>query len=229
MSNTPLEKSESKIESAVYAIRQNKSGLFKLIIFVFYLVGIIGMSLPVLKPYFQALTPFHLLLSLGILLLFHTDWNRSFILFSILAFLIGFGSEVLGVHTGFPFGNYAYGSVLGIKLLEVPLMIGVNWLLLVYLTGNIFEKKVNNDFFAAALGASLMVGIDFMIEPVAIGLEFWSWEEGVIPLSNYIGWFAVAYCIHLIYRKANFQKENLISGFLMLNLIIFFVVLNFVV
>jgi uncharacterized membrane protein len=229
MSNTPLEKSESKFETVVQGIQGNKAGLFKLIISVFYLVGIIGMSLPELKPYFQVLTPFHLLLSLGILLLFHTDWNKPFLLFTALAFLIGFGSEVLGVHTGFPFGNYAYGSVLGIKLMDVPLMIGINWLLLVYLTGNLFENKIQNDFLAAGVAGGLMVAIDFMIEPVAIGLEFWSWEGGIIPLSNYIGWFAVAYLIHLIYRKAQFQKENPISGFLLLNLIIFFAVLNFMV
>ncbi|WP_373521246.1 carotenoid biosynthesis protein [Aquiflexum sp.] len=228
MSYRPLEKSESKIEKAVQGIQEHKSGLFKLIISVFYLVGIIGMSFPVLKPYFQALTPFHLLLSLGILLLFHSDWNRYFMGFSISAYLIGFGSEVLGVHTGFPFGNYEYGSVLGIKLLDVPLMIGVNWLLLVYLTGNLFEKRVDNDFLAAALGAGLMVIIDFIIEPVAIGLEFWSWEGEIIPLSNYMGWFVVAYFIHLIYRRAMFEKKNLISGFLLLNLIIFFAVLNFI-
>lgn len=224
---SPLEKSESKIGAAIQRLPENKQSLFKLIISVFHLVGIIGMSVPELKPYFQLLTPFHLLLSLGILLLFHTDWNKSFLIFSVLAFLIGYGSEVLGVHTGFPFGNYEYGTVLGIKLLDVPLMIGVNWLLLVYMTGAFFEQKVQNDFLAAALGAGLMVIIDFLIEPVAIGLEFWSWEGGVIPLSNYIGWFAVAYLIHLIYRKSLFQKKNLISGFLMLNLIIFFAVLNF--
>jgi uncharacterized membrane protein len=229
MSFNSLEKSKISADSVIQGIQENKSGLFKLIISVFYLVGIIGLSMPAFRPYFQALTPFHLLLSFGILLLFHTDWNKSFLVFSFSAFLIGFGSEVLGVHTGFPFGNYVYGTVLGIKLLDVPLMIGINWLLLVYLTGNLFEKRVKNNYLAAALGAGLMVAIDFLIEPVAIGLDFWTWEGGIIPLSNYIGWFVVAYLIHLIYRKALFHKNNRVSAFLMLNLTIFFTVLNFIV
>ena len=229
MSYSPLEKSESSTGTVIQDIQENKSGLFKLIISVFYLVGIIGMSMPTFRPYFQVLTPFHLLLSLGILLLFHSDWNRSFLVFSILAFVIGFGSEVLGVHTGFPFGNYSYGFVLGIKLFEVPLMIGINWLLLVYLTGNLMENWVRNDFLAAGLGAGLMVAIDFLIEPVAIGLDFWTWEGGKIPFSNYIGWFGVAFLIHMIYRKSLFNKKNPISRFLMLNLIAFFVGLNFIV
>lgn len=229
MSLNSLEKSKTSPKSVIQGILQDKSKIFKFIISIFYLVGIIGMSIPEYRPYFQALTPFHLLLSLGILLLFHTDWNKAFWVFSFLAFLIGFGSEVSGVHTGFPFGNYEYGSVLGVKLFDVPLMIGINWLLLVYLTGNLFEKRIKNDYSAAAFGALLMVAIDFLIEPVAIGLEFWTWEGGKIPLSNYIGWLVVAYLIHLIYRKARFQKENPISVFLMLNLVIFFVVLNFIV
>lgn len=229
MSYSPIERSENSTGTVIQDIQENKSGLFKFIISVFYLVGIIGMSIPTIRPFFQVLTPFHLLLSLGILLLFHTDWNRSFMVFSIVAFVIGFGSEVMGVHTGFPFGNYEYGAVLGIKIFEVPLMIGINWLLLVYLTGNLFEIGIKNDFLAAGLGAGLMVAIDFLIEPVAIGLEFWEWEGGIIPMSNYIGWFGVAFLIHLIYRKSQFLKRNPISTFLLLNLVIFFAVLNFIV
>ena len=120
MSYSPLEKSKSSTGTVIQDIQEHKSGLFKWIISVFYLVGIIGMSIPSIRPFFQALTPFHLLLSLGILLLFHADWNKSFMVFSIMAFVIGFGSEVMGVHTGFPFGNYEYGDVLGIKVFEVP-------------------------------------------------------------------------------------------------------------
>lgn len=210
-------------------IQEKRASLFKFIVFIFHLVGIIGMSVPALRPYFQILTPFHLLLSLGILLLFHSDWNKAFGLFAFSAFLIGYGSEVLGVHTGFPFGNYKYGAVLGIQLFEVPLMIGINWLLLVYLSGNLFFNKIKRNWLAAALGAGLMVGIDFLIEPVAIRLDFWSWERNEIPLSNYIGWFVVAYLIHLIYRKASFKKDNPISSFLLINLIAFFVILNFIV
>jgi putative membrane protein len=226
----PYSKTENiSVFTNLQKIQEKRASLFKFIIFIFHLVGIIGMSIPNLRPFFQIMTPFHLLLSLGILLLFHSDWNKSFSFFAISAFLIGYGSEVLGVHTGFPFGNYHYGTVLGIQLFEVPLMIGVNWLLLVYLTGNLFSEKIKNNWLAAALGAGLMVGIDFLIEPVAIKLDFWSWERNEIPLSNYIGWLAIGYLIHLIFRKASFQKENPISSFLLINLIAFFIILNFIV
>jgi len=216
------------LPSLIQDIQQNRSSLFKFIISIFYLVGIIGMSIPAARPFFQILTPFHLLLSLGILLLFHTDWNKSFAVFALSAFTIGFGSEVMGVHTGFPFGNYSYGPVLGTKLFDVPLMIGVNWLILVYLSGHLLHRRIKNNWLAALLSAGLMVVIDFIIEPVAIALDFWNWESGIIPLSNYLGWFFIAFIIQMIYRMLNFQKANVISPYLLINLVTFFAILNFI-
>jgi uncharacterized membrane protein len=199
--------------------------IFKFIIAIFYLVGIIGMSVPLLRPYFQLLTPFHLILSTAILLLFHQDWNRSFYLFAALAFLIGFGAEVVGVQTGLIFGDYTYGTVLGPKVLGVPLMIGVNWFLLVYITGAAC-LNIPNNLVAVIISSLMMVLLDFLIEPVAITLDFWTWHMTDIPLSNYVGWFAVAFLIQLIYRTASFKKENPIAIFLLLCLAAFFGVLG---
>lgn len=207
----------------------NKLGLnaqiFKFIIAIFYLVGIIGMAIPAVRPYFQMLTPFHLILSTVILLLFHKEWSSNFFLFSALAFLIGFGAEVVGVQTGLIFGDYTYGTVLGPKVLGVPLMIGVNWFLLVYVTGALFIKYISNDILAAAMAAIIMVFLDFLIEPVAIALDFWTWHSDGIPLSNYIGWFAVAFLIQIIYRKIPFTKSNPIAVFLLICLVVFFGIL----
>ena len=130
------------------------------------------------------------------------------------------------MHTGFPFGNYSYGPVLGFQLFEVPLLIGVNWLLLVYVCGEIFHNRIKNDFLAAGLGSLLMVLLDVLIEPVAVKLDFWSWENEVIPLSNFIGWFGIAFIILLIYRKLTFDKSNVLSLYLLINLAIFFLLLN---
>lgn len=217
---------QKQVANQIFQIREAYPGAFKFFILVFHLVGIVGMSLEVSRPYFQLLTPYHLLLSLSFLLFFQKEWNFQFILFAILAFSIGFGSEVMGVHTGFPFGNYAYGPVLGLQLLEVPLLIGINWLLLVYMTGELLHGRIRNDLLASALGAIFMVGIDFLIEPVAITLDFWTWENDIIPISNYLGWFGIAFIIHIIYRKLAFEKENKISSFLLACLIVFFALLN---
>ena len=213
---------------AIQQIQTNRIKLFKRIISAFYIAGIVGLSIPLVRPYFQMLTPFTLIISLGILLLFHTGWNKSFVVFAILAMVLGYGSEVMGIHTGFPFGNYEYGKTLGLKLFEVPLVIGVNWLLLIYLSGNLFSLKVKNDWIAAGLASALMVAVDVLIEPVAVNLDFWSWDGNVIPISNYIGWFGVAFIIHIGYRKSTFAKENVISIYLLINLVTFFAFLNLI-
>lgn len=217
---------KTNIQNTSTTVFFNKVNIFKIIITVFHLVGILGMTIPALRPYFQILTPFHLLLSTVLLFVFHKGWNSAFYLFVILSFGIGYGSEVMGVRTGFPFGNYSYGPVLGVQLFEVPLLIGVNWLLLVYLSGELFHSRIKNDYLAAGLGSLVMVLLDVLIEPVAVKLDFWSWENDIIPLSNFIGWFGIAFIIQLIYRKLSFGKTNLLSLYLLINLVVFFLLLN---
>lgn len=200
----------------------------RIVILVLHGVGIVGLSLPEYQDWFLALTPVQLLSSLLIILLFHRGWNDSFPIFAAAAFWIGFGAELIGIHTGYLFGDYVYGPTLGPKLWDVPIIIGVNWFILAYLTGSVF-RKVPNDYYAAFLGALAMTALDYIIEPVAVALDFWYWKFDVIPVENYVGWFGVSFVVHLIFRKANFEKFNPIALLLLLTLIVFFTVLNFTV
>ncbi|WP_026946114.1 carotenoid biosynthesis protein [Algoriphagus marincola] len=200
----------------------------RIVILVLHGVGILGLSLPEYQDWFLALTPVQLLSSLLIILLFHRGWNDSFPIFAAAAFWIGFGAELIGIHTGYLFGDYVYGPTLGPKLWDVPIIIGVNWFILAYLTGSVF-RKVPNDYYAAFLGALAMTALDYIIEPVAVALDFWYWKFDVIPVENYLGWFGVSFVVHLIFRKANFEKFNPIALLLLLTLIVFFTVLNFTV
>jgi len=200
----------------------------RIVILVLHGVGILGLSLPEYQDWFLALTPVQLLSSLLIILLFHRGWNDSFPIFAAAAFWIGFGAELIGIHTGYLFGDYVYGPTLGPKLWDVPIIIGVNWFILAYLTGSVF-RKVPNDYYAAFLGALAMTALDYIIEPVAVALDFWHWKFDVIPVENYLGWFGVSFVVHLIFRKAKFEKFNPIALLLLLTLIVFFTVLNFTV
>jgi len=206
----------------------NKLVFFKAWVSLFHAVGIVGLALPVSKPVFQQLTPFHLLMSTGLLLYFHRGWNLPFLGFFALAFLTGMAAEIIGVQTGLIFGDYYYGTALGTKVWGVPLIIGLNWFLLVYLTGEWLHEKIQNHWVAAALGALVMVGIDFVIEPVAILLDFWTWTSQSIPIENYLGWFFIAFGLQVSYRYINFKKENRLSPFLLLNLVLFFALLSII-
>lgn len=207
-------------------LRISKLTIAKIIIVALHLVGIIGLSIPEYQDLFLMLTPAQLLSSLIIILVFHKGWNDAFPIFAAAAFWIGFGSEIIGIHTGYLYGNYVYGPTLGPKLWEVPVIIGVNWFILAYLTGALFHT-VNNDYYAALLGAIAMTSLDYIIEPVAVALDFWAWKFDIIPPTNYLGWIGVSFLIQLIYRKANFEKANPIASFLLMALILFFAGLNF--
>lgn len=206
-------------------VKRKKLIIAKTVVLILHLVGIAGLFWETSRPFFQLVTPLHLLLVTAMLLYFHKGYNRWFTIFALSAFGIGMITEIIGVNTGLIFGEYSYGPVLGPKLMGVPLLIGVNWFLMVYLTGSLFYRMIGNDILAAVAGAALMVIMDLNLEPVAIALNFWQWEMHTIPLSNYLSWFLIALTIQFIYRKSPFNKENKLNFFLFINILLFFFVL----
>jgi len=214
-----------KVLTEEIPVRNTKLLIAKIVVIALHVVGIIGLSIPEYRDLFLRLTPLQLLTSLFLILAFHRGWSDVFPIFAAAAFWIGFGSELIGIHTGYLYGDYVYGPTLGPQLWDVPIIIGVNWFILVYLTGTIFHQ-VPNDYYASLLGAAAMTAIDFIMEPVAVALDMWYWKFEIIPLSNYAGWFGVAFLIHLIFRKSNFQKGNGIANLLLLCMILFFAILN---
>ncbi|MEM6632436.1 MAG: carotenoid biosynthesis protein [Bacteroidota bacterium] len=163
------------------------------ILAIFHLVGIIGLGWDKSSALFQRLVPLDLLLSVVLLIIYHEPKTKNWGLFALVVFLCGMGVEILGVNTGFPFGNYSYGKALGPKLFDTPPMIGVNWLVLTYATGIISMKFSVGPTVKALLGAMLMLFLDFLIEPVAIRLDFWNWGEASIPIENYLAWFLISF------------------------------------
>ena len=196
-----------------------------------YLAGTIGLLIPSTQPYFKLASPFNLWVSLFLLLLFHQDFNKSFIFTAVFIFMSGFLVEVLGVHTGIIFGNYHYGQTLGTQLFDVPLVIGANWLLLVYCSSvsvkavfsNIEYKSFFTSIFIQSIIASmLMVGLDYLIEPVAISLDFWHWQADVIPAQNFQAWFLISFIFNYFFLNANFLKANELGLLLLFLQFLFF-------
>lgn len=195
------------------------------IMFCIYTVGILGHLLFGMKPLFLWLTPFNLVLTLILFLAINSIRIKdSLVLITI--FSIGFLVEVIGVKTGLLFGTYQYGSTLGFKWLDVPLVIGLNWVLL-NLTGHgIFHKFVKNVILKSALASLTIVLLDVLIEPVAIKLDYWSWENNVIPLQNFMMWFIVSFIIQLIINKSKLQISFKSSLLMILLQLMFFTGLN---
>lgn len=175
------------------------SAIGAFLLMAMYIVGIIGMTLPI-RDSFALLTPLNLTLSLALVLRHHAHWTPRFIVTIIVCAIAGYASEVIGVHTGLIFGDYHYGSTLGLQWLEVPLILTINWLMLLYCAAMVINHFWHHfhPVLKAALSAMLMVALDVLIEPVAMKLDFWMWAGGHIPLQNFAGWFVIALLLQLL-------------------------------
>ncbi|WP_258101362.1 carotenoid biosynthesis protein [Marinoscillum pacificum] len=192
----------------------SKDNIVSCIIIILHLVGVVGTAIPVTRELVVSLTPFNLLITFGLLTYCHRGSIAHLIYFILLSTTIGFGVEVLGVTTGWPFGNYAYGETLGFKLFDVPLLIGINWFILAYCFGVISSQLDMHPAMKILVAAGAMVGLDFFIEPIAIRLDYWSWENNIIPASNYIGWLGTALIIQVLFHfllRKSFNKQSTIT------------------
>ena len=184
------------------------------------------MFFPAYRSFFVNLSFFHLLLSFLVLLLSRKSYGVKFWGFIGLAFLTGMLAEWIGVHTGLLFGDYQYSSVLGPQIFEVPLIIGINWAMLSIVAAAMLQKLKLNFIFEVGLAALMMVFLDFLMEPVAIKLNYWSWKNGIIPIYNYVCWLGISLVIQLVYRKWRLNEANNVAIALFFYIIAFFSILN---
>jgi len=175
------------------------------------------------------LTPMQLMLSCAVIILFLRPWTSGTIFSLLSIYSLGLGIEILGVQTGFPFGEYTYGSILGPKIAGTPLLIGVNWVLVI--VGSITAARrlfpTAPKILRTAISASLALFLDILIEPVAVALDMWTWTSGEIPRSNYIAWWILAAVFSYIYQKWGNTSAHWVVIVVFIWLIIFFSSLNF--
>ena len=200
--------------------------LFFLIAF-FQICGLIGV-LFIDRDLTLSLTPQNLLVTTFSIFFIYED-KIKMLRFFIFAFSIGFLVEVIGVNYGIIFGNYTYGTVLGFKVLNVPLMIGVNWFFLSISCGGISDIFFKELIPKVLLGSFLMVFLDILIEPLAPVLNFWEFEGGIAPIKNYIGWFMTSFLIQLVYQKMKINFSPLFSVLIYLTQMGFFILLLFLI
>lgn len=193
---------------------------------------------------FASLTPMNLLLSA--LLLFYTQKERNahFYWFVLVCYVVGFGVEYIGVNYQLLFGEYHYLPAMGLQWGNVPLVIGVNWFIMMYCCAvtvqhflNFMWNKLKEEdqphrtnvgFFAIVIdGALLATFFDWVMEPIAVKLGYWQWlGDGSIPLLNYLSWFGISALLMLLFRLLSFPKQNQFAVNLLLIQFMFFLILR---
>lgn len=198
------------------------------ILAAFFAVGLAGHLVPATRPLMIALTPWFLpLAGLSALWQAWPDQHRlRLLVWVLLASLVTFALEVAGVATGLIFGQYAYGNTLGLQLSRVPLVIGLNWVLVILGFAGLLAGRPGARWWGGPAAAALATGFDWVMEPVAMKLDYWQWAGGEIPLQNYLAWFLIAlvFATSFLQTGVRLKRQSLLV--LALIELVFFAVLR---
>ena len=192
---------------------------------LFYLVGIVGMFTDY-RSFFLSLTPYHLLLNFLLFLLARSKWDLRFLSDVLLIGLIALLAEWIGVHTGFLFGTYQYGSNLGVQLDGVPLIIGLNWVMLTFSAASLVKQFNLSGWGQIISATAVMVGLDWLMESVAGKSDYWHWTNGAVPIYNYVCWFGVALFFQWWIERRKTAVSNKVWASLFVMMTLFFAILR---
>jgi uncharacterized membrane protein len=139
--------------------------------------------------------------------------TRGIVLFIAICLVVGNVFENLGVRTGFPYGHYYFTSLMGPKILVVPIFLGLAYVGMAYLSWCLANILFTNFQICLAgrrvvtvplLAAVIMVAWDLAMDPTwSTVMHAWIWQHGGpyfgVPFSNFVGWYFVVYIIYQVF------------------------------
>lgn len=196
---------------------------FPILLLIFHVVGII---LFIANPQSAQLSWLNILVCGLLIFLSDSNLKKGGDVLALI-FVLGFIIELIGVKTGFLFGYYSYGNALGTKFYDVPIIIGLNWFIIVVASSNVLRAFKMPIIQLALLSGLLATFMDWLIEPVAIKFDFWHWKNNEIPLFNYLCWFLFSSLFSYLYLSLT-NGRNKTAFYLFFIWLVFFLVLNFI-
>ena len=210
---------------------------------LFHTIGFVGMFFN--REFFVLTTPLNLLLMFGLILYTQEKLNWQLLTFFGICFTVGIWVEVIGTSTGNLFGNYSYSKNLGPAFKNVPLVIGINWCIIMYCCGvavHIVFKKLSDrvkeitgsstspvlQLLSTSTDAAILaVFFDWILEPAAIKLGYWQWlDDGDVPAFNYMCWFMISSVLLLLFGLLKFEKNNKFAVHLLMIMAMFFMLIR---
>jgi putative membrane protein len=188
-------------------LRHNPQLLIGILI-LFYAVGVLLFLIGETRALIGILTSWSLILTFGAVLLFQKKFSLKLVVAFMVVFATSLIIEVIGVNTGILFGNYEYGSALGPKILHTPVLIGLNWLILIYCSAAIVNHYFTRKSMRIIAGSLLMVVYDLILEYVAPVMDMWSWDAPYPGIRNFVMWFVVAMFLHLLFQWLDLRINN---------------------
>lgn len=184
--------------------------LFAAFLFFAFLSGIQAHLLPAVYPLTRYITDALLLVVCLPLLWFSYQRGQDQRLWwwCIITYLGTFFIEAIGVATGAVFGTYTYGPTMWAQWLNVPLVIALNWTLLIMATSQLASLISRSPLIIALLTGGFIIIYDFFIEPVAIALDYWTWASVTIPTQNYLAWGVIAVLFSYPLHRLQIRYQN---------------------
>jgi uncharacterized membrane protein len=138
---------------------------------------------------------------------------RGVLVFVGICLVVGNIFENLGVRTGFPFGHYFFTDVMGPKILVVPILLGLAYVGMAYLSWTLallILKQTERPLFGSRavtlplVASASMVSWDLSMDSVwSTIVRAWIWRQGGIyfgvPLTNFLGWFVTGYVLYQLF------------------------------
>lgn len=139
--------------------------------------------------------------------------TRGILIFFAICLVVGNVFENLGVCSGFPFGRYCCTDVMGPKLFAVPILLGLAYLGMAYLSwtlARVILGGMRNPLIGLRMvtvplvAAFIMVAWDLAMDPVwSTIVHAWIWRDGGayygVPISNFLGWYVTVFLIFQLF------------------------------
>lgn len=114
--------------------------------------------------------------------------------------VVGFTAEVVGVHTGVPFGDYHYTGGIGPALAGVPLAVGLAWMMMAQPAACVAARICTRARTRVVVATCALTGWDVFLDPQMVDARHWAWRHpsphlpGIrdVPLTNFGGWLLVS-------------------------------------
>lgn len=118
------------------------------------------------------------------------------------AVMTGYAAEVVGLLTGFPFGDYTYTAMLRPQLAGVPVVVALAWGGMGLAAYAVAAAVAPAGWARVCAGAGALTAWDLFLDPQMVRLGLWTWAEHGpyrgIPLSNFAGWLLVSALVMLV-------------------------------
>lgn len=140
---------------------------------------------------------------------------------SLFAYLI----EFLGLVSGFPYGQFLYSDLMGLKVFGLlPVLLPFAYVPLVLGAVALASRWSKKVLGRVILATGLLVFFDLVLDPGAVAIGLWSFSAGgwyyAVPVSNFLGWLVSAsvasWLFFLLSEKQFVPPQLAVSAFLML-------------